>query len=42
MKADVEEYQFGVATTGDLIVTLEKESGKDLSAFFKNHRVVRK
>ncbi|MFC4077080.1 M1 family metallopeptidase [Salinithrix halophila] len=40
VKTYVKQYRFGVATTEDFIQTMEKESERDLSVFFKNHRVL--
>ncbi|SDM69773.1 Peptidase family M1 [Fictibacillus solisalsi] len=39
MKAYFKEKKFGVTTTKDFIRIMERESGKDLGDFFKDHRV---
>lgn len=39
LRAYVEEYRFKVATTEDFIRSMEKSTGKDLSEFFRRHRV---
>ncbi|TCP20965.1 peptidase M1-like protein [Scopulibacillus darangshiensis] len=39
MQTYFKKKKFGVSTTADFIKIMEDTSGKDLSAFFKNHRV---
>lgn len=39
MKAYYKEKKFGITSTKDFIRIMERESGKDLGAFFKSHRV---
>lgn len=39
MKVYFKEKKFGVTTTKDFVTIMERETGKDLKKFFKDHRV---